>query len=115
MNTVTINIADENEFFRRGRELAQLADLQKAIPAESMISFEDPAELLKLLIDPYLTLFRAIKEQPDSITALAERLGRDVDSVKHDVGELEKVGIVRMESQVVRLTAEQFKLEAVLA
>jgi predicted transcriptional regulator len=115
MNTVVINIADENEFFRRGRELAQLADIQNEIPAGRIISFEDPAELLKLLAEPYLTLFRAIKERPDSVAALAERLGRDVDLVKHDVGELEKVGIVHMESQVAYLTAEQFKLEAVLA
>jgi predicted transcriptional regulator len=115
MNTVTIHITDENEFFRRGRDLAQLADLQKEIPAGSRISFEDPAELLKLLAEPYLTLFRAIKAHPASVTELAKQLGRAHDSVEHDVGELEKVGIVQIESQVVRLTAEQFKLEAVLA
>jgi hypothetical protein len=36
-------------FFERGRKIAQLADQQRPIPAETVISFEDPADLHKWL------------------------------------------------------------------
>lgn len=49
MNTVTIKIANVDDFFQHGRRIAQLADQQMVLPNESSISFEDPADLHKLL------------------------------------------------------------------
>ena len=49
MKKITIIAADENEFVAQGTRLAALADAGKSIPNESVISFGDPADLLKIL------------------------------------------------------------------
>lgn len=124
MSKLTIRTATEEDFFKRGRKLAKLADQGARLPAEQIISFEDPAEVLKLLTAARLVVFRAIKSQPGSITAISERLHRDRSAVKRDVDELEKAGLVRVEAKAlpghgmmkeVRVTADRFKLEAILA
>ncbi len=124
MNTLTIKTGTEEDFFKRGRKLAKLADQGARLPEECVLSFEDPADILKLLTAARLALFRSIKEQPGSITAISERLHRDRSAVKRDVDELAKVGLVQVESKPlpghgqmkeVRATAQRFKLEAQLA
>ena len=86
MKKISIVVADESEFFARGKRLAGLADKGKPIPAKSVISFGDPADLLKMLTPARLALVSAVKAQPDSITAIAERLHRDRSAVKRDYG-----------------------------
>ena len=122
MKTLTIkSSAGEEVFFDRGRNLARLADQGLAIPEESIICFDDPSEMLKLLSVARLALFKSIKEQPGSITALSQRLHRDRSAVKRDVDELEKAGIVTVESKIlpghgrmkeVRTGYQKFRLEA---
>ena len=123
MSNLTIKTATEADFFKRGRELAQLADKGESLPQECIISFEDPADVLKLLTTTRLALFRSIKAQPGSITAIATRLHRDRSAVMRDVNELANVGLVKIEPKVlpghgkmkeVSATAERFKLEAEL-
>ena len=118
---LTIKSTEEGAFFDRGRTLAKLADQGAAIAEERIICFEDPSEMLKLLSAARLELLRTIKEQPGSITALAERLHRDRSAVKRDVDELVKVGIVTVESKTlpghgrmkeVRAGAQKHRLEA---
>lgn len=77
MKKISIIAADENEFFARGKRLAALADAGKPIPSESVISFGDPADLLKMLTPARLALMSAVKAQPDSIIAISERPHRD--------------------------------------
>ncbi len=62
---------------------------------ERIISFEDPADVMKLITATRLALFRAVKEAPGSITEIAARLHRDRSAVKRDLDELEHVGLVR--------------------
>jgi predicted transcriptional regulator len=82
------------------------------VPEESTISFEDPEDLLELLRSDNLALFRAIKEHPDSIASLAERLVRGQEAVRCDINELAKLGIVTItleqDREEVRLTAQKF-------
>ena len=66
MKKITIIAADENEFFARGKRLAAIADAGKPVPAESVISFGDPADFLKMLTPARLALMSAAKTQPDS-------------------------------------------------
>lgn len=124
MSTVVIKTADDAEFFRRGLALARLADQRQELPSESIVSFEDPADVLKLLTVSRLSLFRSIKAQPGSITAIAERLQRDRSAVKRDVDELAKAGLVQVQNRIlpghgrmkeVSVSALRFKLEALLA
>ena len=123
MKKVSITVADENEFFARGKRLSALADAGKPIPSESVISFGDPADLLKMLTPARLALISAVKAQPDSITAIAERLHRDCSAVKRDVDSLHKAGLLAVEQTVlaghgmmkrVSLVAQKLRLQAEL-
>ena len=124
MSKLTIKTGTEDDFFRRGRQLAQVADRGQTLPAESTISFEDPADVVKLITAARLALFRAIKEMPGSITEISERLHRDRSAVKRDVDELARAGMVTVSEKVlpghgrmkeVRATAQQVSLMAVVA
>jgi predicted transcriptional regulator len=122
MKTI-IKTGTEAEFFKRGRQIAKLADQGKTIPAQRTISFEDPEQISRLITPARLAVFRAVKEHPCSITGLAARLHRDRSAVKRDVDELERYGLVTVAAKVlpghgqmkeVSVAATQFKLEATL-
>lgn len=124
MTKLTIKTGTEEDFFKRGRKLAKAADRGEPLPDERIVSFEDPADLMKLITAARLALFRAIKEQPGSITQISERLHRDRSAVKRDVGELEQAGLVTVTEKIlpghgrmkeVRATATRFSLQAVVA
>lgn len=124
MSELIVTTGSEEEFFRRGKEVARLADQGAAIPDERIIRFEDPADLLKLLTATRLALFLSIKGNPGSITNIACRLHRDRSAVKRDVDELARAGLLHVEQKIlpghgrmkeVRVVAERFKLEAKVA
>ncbi len=124
MNKLTIKTATEDEFFRRGRALAKVADRAGILPAERIVSFEDPAEVMKLITEARLALFRTVKESPGSITQISQRLHRDRSAVKRDVDALERAGLVAVSNKTlpghgrmkeVRAVATQFRLQAVVA
>ncbi len=71
MSKVTIKTGSEQEFFARGRRLAQAADRGETLPDEHIVSFEDPADLMRLLTSRRLELFRAVKDMPGSITQIS--------------------------------------------
>lgn len=124
MTKLTIKTGTEEDFFKRGRKLAKAADRGEPLPDERIISFEDPADVMKLITAARLALFRAVKEMPGSITQLSERLHRDRSAVKRDVDELERAGLVTIADKVlpghgrmkeVRATANRFSLQAEVA
>ena len=94
MSRLTVMTGNEENFFNRGKKLARLADACKPIPAELVISFEEPAMLLKLLTAARFEIFRMVKSRPDSITGIAERLHRDRSAVKRDIDQLAEAGIL---------------------
>jgi predicted transcriptional regulator len=123
MTSLVMKTGSELEFFKRGKTLARLADTGRPIPQELAVSFEEPSDLLRLLTAARLDVFRAIKERPDSITGIAERLRRDRSAVKRDVDHLAQAGMVTIEIKAlpghgrmkeIRPSATSFRLEAVL-
>lgn len=115
MKTLTIKAGEHiDDFFRRGRERARLMDQQLPLPEEYVISFGDPSDLLDLLSDERLQLFRAIKNKSGSIAHLAERLGLDRSTVEHDVDALQNAGLLKIDVVTgnVRVTATKIRLEA---
>lgn len=115
----TIKLASTDEFFKRGKAIAKLADQGKRIPRERIISFEDPDDLARLITTAKLVLFREVKACPGSITDLSHRLHRDRSAVKRDIDELERIGLVEVEERhfpghgrkkEVRAVAEQVLL-----
>ena len=124
MTKLIIKTGTEDDFFKRGRKLAKAADRGERLPNERILSFEDPAEITKLITVARLTLFRTVKEMPGSITEISERLHRDRSAVKRDVDELERAGLVTIAEKVlpghgrmkeVRATAMRFSLQAEVA
>jgi predicted transcriptional regulator len=123
MKTV-IKTGNVEGFFKRGREIATLADQVQPIPAERIIAYEDPEELARILTTAKIALFRAIKAHPGSITDIAARLKRDRSAVKRDIDDLEHAGLVSVEERPhpghgrfkeVRAAADRVVLEAVIA
>ncbi len=113
-----------DDFFKRARTIARLADQGKAIPAQRIIAYEDPQDLARMLTVTKISLFRAIKESPGSITDIAIRLKRDRSAVKRDIDALEQVGLLSVEEKThpghgrrkeVRVAAQRVVLEAVFA
>lgn len=103
--------------------MAALARAGKPIASESVISFGDPADLLKMLALARLAPINAVRAQPDSITAIAERLHRDRSAVKRDVNSLHKAGLLAVEQTVLAghgmmkrgsLFAQKMRLQAEL-
>ena len=118
MRTV-IKVETPDDFFKRGRTVAKLADQGKLIPRERIIAFEDPEDMARLITTAKLALFREVRLQPGSITELSERLHRDRSAVKRDVSELERAGLIEVEEmplpghgrkKEVRAIAEQVLL-----
>lgn len=121
MTKLIIKTGTEEDFFKRGRKLAQIADRGEQLPDERIVSFEDPADVMKLITAARLALFRAVRDMPGSITQLSERLHRDRSAVKRDVDELERAGLVTVAEKIlpghgrmkeVRATANRFSLQA---
>jgi predicted transcriptional regulator len=123
MKRVTVTLGDEDAFFARGKTIAALADAGKPIPNEWIISFGDPADLLKMLTPARLELIGALKSGPSSITAISDRLHRDRSSVSKDVEQLQVCGLLKVVQKVlpghgkqkeVSLTAPRMQLQAML-
>ncbi|MDR3055067.1 MAG: MarR family transcriptional regulator [Zoogloeaceae bacterium] len=121
MTKLILKTGSERDFFKRGRQLAQAADQGKPLPDERVLSFEDPNDMMKLVTEARLTLFRAVKETPGSITEIAARLRRDRSAVKRDIDELEHAGLLSIAEKPlpghgrmkeVRATAKRFSLQA---
>lgn len=123
MKTV-IQTGSVEGYFKRGREIARLADREKPIPAQRVITYEDPEDLARILTTAKIALFRAIKQHPGSITDIATRLNRDRSAVKRDIDELAQAGLVNVDERPhpghgrrkeVTAIAERIRLEATLA
>jgi predicted transcriptional regulator len=123
MKTI-IKTAGAEEFFRRGREFAKQADQGKRIPPGRVIAFENPEDIARLISAGRLALFREVKACPGSITEISTRLHRDRSAVKRDIDELERAGLVvvdtkpspgRGRKKEVRVVAQQVVLNAVVA
>ena len=121
MSKLTIKTGTEEDFFKRGRRLAKMADLGERLPEERILSFEDPADVMKLITATRLALFRTVKETPGSITEIADRLHRDRSAVKRDIDELARAGLMTVAEKVlpghgrmkeVRAAASRFSLQA---
>ena len=124
MVKLTITTGTDKEFFRRGRDLARKLDKGEHVPAENIITFEDPEDILELITAARVDLFRAVKEEPGSIADIARRLHRDRSAVKRDVDILAAAGLVQAETKpisghgrmkFVTAAADRFQLPAQVA
>ena len=85
---------------RRSQARAKAMAAGKRVPPSRGITFESPADMVRLLTPMRLDLFAAVKQRRVSIKELAESLGRDISAVRRDVSALEKFGLVESEQVV---------------
>ena len=118
---LTLTTGTDKDFFKRGRDLARKLDSGDKVPAETIITYEDPEELLELITRARINLLRAVNEEPGSITDIAHRLHRDRSAVKRDIDILAVAGLVQVESRpspghgqkkFVKASAKKFQLMA---
>jgi predicted transcriptional regulator len=58
------------------------------------MTFEDPADLLRVLSAERVRVIHAVREKPAAVSELAVTLGRDRKAVTRDVSLLESYGLV---------------------
>ena len=88
-------VADGSEgFFLRVREHGRKLDLGEQLRPELTISFEDAAEMMKVLSAERIRLLKVARKKPAAVTELARGLKRDTRAVSRDVDVLERFGLV---------------------
>lgn len=102
MKKVVITQGPVEDFFIRGKALAQRLDRRERIKPKDVaatITFEEIGDLLHALSPARLELIHAVKSEPGSITSLAQRLNRDRSAVTRDVELLRQLGILEVEDR----------------
>ena len=80
----------DEDFFKRGRQLAIAGERGEPLPEDRIVGFEDPAVVMKPITAARLAVFRVVTEMPGSITQISQRQHRDRSAVKRDTDELER-------------------------
>ena len=99
MKKLHVGLGTAEDFFTQGKRIARAADREELISETFSVTFEDPEDLAQLLTRARIVVFRAVKEEPASITAIATRLNRDRSAVKRDVDALRDAGLVTVETR----------------
>lgn len=124
MRNVVVKTGTTEEYFACVREIAKQIDSGGVLKPEFTVTFEDPRDMFAVMTPARLELFRAAKNDPSSITAIAHRLHRDRSAVKRDVNILVAAGLLDIEEvplpghgrqKLVRATADTIQLRAVVA
>jgi predicted transcriptional regulator len=69
-------------------------DRGEKLPSEISMTFEDPADLIRVLSAERVRVIHAVREKPAPVSELALTLRRDRKAVKRDVSLLESFGLV---------------------
>lgn len=99
MNKLNVAVGTEEEFFKRGKAIAAAADAGETIKQLHSITFENVEDLLACMTPKRLVILEALRKSSGSITSLAERVHRDRSAVSRDLAQLQRAGIVKVETQ----------------
>ena len=93
--SIIVDESGADGFFRRAREHVRALDRKEVIPEETVIAFEDPVDMMRMLTTERVRLLDALKRGgARPITELAELLGRNKRAVSRDVSALREHGLV---------------------
>ena len=96
---VRIETGTAEDFFKRSLERGRKLDHGERLPAEVRITFEDPADLVRVLSVQRIKVLRTVRSKPRPVSELANVLKRDRKAVSRDVKVLESLGLVRLHEQ----------------
>ncbi|MDX2149131.1 MAG: hypothetical protein SFV54_00220 [Bryobacteraceae bacterium] len=97
---VTVSSASVDAFLARSIERARKLDRGERLPPEITMSFEDPADLVRVLSAERVRVIRAVREKPAPVSELAVTLRRDRKAVKRDVSLLESLGLLSAREEI---------------
>jgi len=92
---VGVGVDTVDGFFNRSRERARKLDRREKVAPEIIVSFEDPADMLRVLSAQRVRLLRLAKMKAMPVSDLAGQLKRDTRAVSRDVDLLEEFGLLR--------------------
>jgi predicted transcriptional regulator len=75
-------------------------DRGEKLPSGITMTFEDPADLVRVLSPERVRVIKAVREKPAPVSALAATLGRDRKAVRRDVSLLESFGLVHAREEI---------------
>lgn len=101
MKNVIIHEGTAEDFFKRGREVAKLADTGRPIPEGMVITFETPDDVARIVTSRKMQVLQAVKAHPACITDIAKQLQRDRSAVKRDVDALLSAGLVTVQEKTL--------------
>ncbi len=81
-------------FFARSTARAQKLDRGEKLLPEMRLTFEDPADLLRVLTTQRVRVLEAVRTNPAPVSELAAILKRDRTAVRRDVRILMSFGLV---------------------
>jgi predicted transcriptional regulator len=122
VKTVTLTTGTLDEYVKRSKDRAKKLDRGEKLPAEFRITFEDPADLLRVISAERLRVLRTVRTRTKpTVSGLAIILKRDRRAVSRDVKLLEGLGLLRTRDEanpghgvrtIVEPLAEKYHLEA---
>jgi predicted transcriptional regulator len=87
------------DFFERSLKRARRLDRGEKLAAQVRLTFEDPADLLRVLTAQRVRVIHAVRVKPAPVADLAITLKRDRAAVKRDVKILTSFGLVRIHEE----------------
>jgi predicted transcriptional regulator len=97
---VTLSSGSVESFIGRSLNRARKLDRGEELPPEITMTFEDPADLVRVLSAERVRVIHAVREKPAAVSELAATLRRDRKAVKRDVTLLESFGLVTARDEV---------------
>lgn len=97
---VTVSSGSVEGFIGRSLERARKLDRGERLPPEITMTFEDPADLVRVLSAERVRVIRAVREKPAPVSELAATLRRDRKAVRRDVTLLESFGLVNAREEI---------------
>lgn len=97
---LNVGTGTTEDFFERSFKRARRLDRGKRLAAEIRLTFEDPADLLRVLTAQRVRVIRAVRKKPAPVSDLAIVLKRDRTAVKRDVKILTSFGLVKIQEEV---------------
>jgi len=91
---VTVSSGTVGAFVGRSLERARKMDRGEKLPPEISMTFEDPADLVRVLSAERVRVIHAVREKPAAVSELAVTLRRDRKAVRRDVSLLESFGLL---------------------
>lgn len=97
---VTVSSGSVEAFAGRSLERARRLDRGEKPAPEITMTFEDPADLVRVLSAERVRVIHAVREKPAPVSELAVTLRRDRKAVKRDVALLESFGLVNSREEI---------------